>query len=71
MLLKIQEVTNEILSRHFKPNYLVASTRVLTMSGRNQTTEGIEKKLALNHYSRWKFIHDLALALEKGEKEPF
>jgi len=60
-----------ILSRHSKLNYLVVSTGVLTMSGRDQTTEGIEKKLALNYYSPWKFIHDLALALEKGEKEPF
>jgi len=69
--MNVQEATNEILSRHFKLNYLVVSTGVLTMSGRDQTTEGIEKKLALNYYYRWKFIHDLALALEKGEKELF
>lgn len=37
-----------------KLNYLVLSQGIMTMSGFNPTSEGIDRKLALHFYGRWK-----------------
>ncbi|KAG8807341.1 hypothetical protein FRC17_004508 [Serendipita sp. 399] len=36
------------------------------MKGRDETSEGIDKKLACNFYSRFRFIHDLAPLVAKA-----
>jgi hypothetical protein len=42
------------------------SPGIMTMSGRDETEEGIDKKLAVHYYARWKFLHDLLPALVKA-----
>lgn len=39
----------------------------MTLRGRDETTEGIDKKLAVDYYSRWTFVHDLMPLLRKAK----
>ncbi|TDL25333.1 NAD(P)-binding protein [Rickenella mellea] len=58
--------TSDLLARLPKLNFLVLSQGALNVQGRSETEEGIDKKLALNHYSRFKFINDLLPLLQKA-----
>ena len=49
-------------------NYLVLSQGILTFQGRNETSEGIDRKLALHFYSRWKFVDELLPLLQKAKE---
>jgi NAD(P)-dependent dehydrogenase (short-subunit alcohol dehydrogenase family) len=68
LMKNVHTATQEILSKYPKINYLVLSTGLLTLAGRDESSEGIDKKLALHYYSRWKFIHDLAPAMQKAKE---
>jgi hypothetical protein len=59
--------TTDLLSRLPKVNFLVMSPGFLTLMGRDETEEGIDKKLALNYYARWKCLYELALLLTAAE----
>ena len=39
----------------------------LTLKGRDETSEGLDRKLALNYYARWKFTNDLMPLLRKAK----
>ncbi|KAL1695579.1 hypothetical protein GGG16DRAFT_45184 [Schizophyllum commune] len=49
-----------------KINYLVLSSGVLPAQGRIETEEGIDEKLAIAYYGRWKFVYELQGALAKA-----
>ncbi len=68
LMKNVHTATQEILSKYPKINYLVLSTGQLNLAGRDETSEGIDKKFALNYYGRWKFIHDLAPAIQKAKE---
>ncbi|KAF9460999.1 hypothetical protein BDZ94DRAFT_1310971 [Collybia nuda] len=59
----VQVVTKELLTRVPKINFLVMTPGIATMKGRDETDEGIDKKLALHYYTRWKFTNDLMPSL--------
>ncbi|KAF9460993.1 hypothetical protein BDZ94DRAFT_1264641 [Collybia nuda] len=59
----VQAVTREILTRVPKVNFLVMTPGIATLKGRDETEEGIDKKLALHYYARWKFTNDLIPAI--------
>ncbi|EIN08975.1 NAD(P)-binding protein [Punctularia strigosozonata HHB-11173 SS5] len=59
LMKNIRDIVTELLSSLPKLNYLVLSSGFLGMGGRDETEEGIDRKLALHYYARWKFIHDL------------
>lgn len=65
----VQHATSEILSRYPKINFLVLSTGIMTTKGRDETEEGLDTKLAVHYYSRWKFIEGLLPALNKASTE--
>jgi len=67
LMKNIHTATQDILSRHPKVNYLVMTTGIMTLKGRDETSEGIDKKLAVHYYSRWKFINDLLPSLTKAK----
>lgn len=69
LMKNIQKVTKSLLSRLSRLNFLVLSTGTLDLKGRVETEEGIDKKLALAYYSRWKFIHDLSPLLNKAKEQ--
>jgi NAD(P)-dependent dehydrogenase (short-subunit alcohol dehydrogenase family) len=41
-----------------KINYLVMSPGIGTLQGRTESDEGIDQKLALHYYARWKFAYE-------------
>ncbi|KAJ7587335.1 hypothetical protein C8J56DRAFT_77975 [Mycena floridula] len=69
LMKNVNSVTNEILSRIPKINFLVMSPGFLSMAGREETEEGIDKKLAVHYYARWKFTRELMPALTKASEE--
>ncbi|CAA7270515.1 unnamed protein product [Cyclocybe aegerita] len=68
LMKNVQATTQDLLSRYPKVNYLVMSPGIMTLSGRDETAEGIDKKLAVHYYARWKFLRDLLPALTKAKE---
>lgn len=66
LMKSVQETTAGLLARLTKVNYLVMSPGILTTAGRTETKEGIDRKLALHYYARWKFAYDLLPLLRKA-----
>lgn len=48
-------------------NFLMISSGSLPAFGRNETAEGLPITLAMNYYSRWKFVHDLMPLLKNAK----
>ncbi|KAF8964504.1 hypothetical protein BDZ97DRAFT_1815431 [Flammula alnicola] len=69
LMKNVEEATRDILSRYPKINYLVMSPGIMTLAGRDETSEGIDKKLAVHYYARWKFLHDLLPGLKKAKDD--
>lgn len=65
----VQEATASLLNKLPKINYLVITAGFMTTSGRTETTEGIDRKLAVHYYARWKLIRDLLPALSRAQEE--
>jgi NAD(P)-dependent dehydrogenase (short-subunit alcohol dehydrogenase family) len=63
----VQTAAQTIISKYPKINYLVLSTGYLTLAGRDESIEGIDKKLAVQYYARWHFIRELAPALKRAK----
>ena len=51
-----------------KINFLVLSPGLLNFRGRDETAEGIDKRLGLHYYSRWKFVQDLLPLVRKAKE---
>ncbi|KAJ7649030.1 hypothetical protein DFH06DRAFT_996592 [Mycena polygramma] len=68
LMKNVHRVTDELRARIPKINFLVLTAGFMTTSGRNETEEGIDRKLAVHYYGRWKFIRDLLPALESAHK---
>jgi hypothetical protein len=66
LMKNVQATTTELLSRLPKINFLVQSPGYLTLRGRDETEEGLDRKMALNYYARWKFTNDLMPLLRKA-----
>ncbi len=66
-LKNVQILTEDILSKYPKINYLVITAGFMAVGGRNETEEGNDRKLVVHYYSRWKLIHDLIPALKKAK----
>jgi NAD(P)-dependent dehydrogenase (short-subunit alcohol dehydrogenase family) len=60
LMRNVQATTDHLSKRFPKLNYLVITTGILSLKGRDETDEGIDRKLALHYYSRWKFINKCA-----------
>lgn len=68
LMKNVHAVTEELLTRVPKINFLVMSPGYMTTKGRDESEEGIDKKLAVHYYARWKFISDLLPALNKAKE---
>jgi NAD(P)-dependent dehydrogenase (short-subunit alcohol dehydrogenase family) len=60
LMRNVQTTTDDLSKRLPRLNYLVVTTGILSLKGRDETDEGIDRKLALHYYSRWKFINKYA-----------
>ena len=66
-LMKNVDATTSLLrARLPKLNYLVMSAGIFNLKGRDETEEGIDKRMALEYYARWKFTRDLAPLLQRA-----
>jgi len=59
LLKNVHAATASLLSRLPKLNYLVLSCGAINFRGYEGTVEGLEQKIVLAYYARWKFIYDL------------
>ncbi|CAE6392749.1 hypothetical protein RSOLAG22IIIB_02624 [Rhizoctonia solani] len=69
LMSNVRSTTSSLVRRLPKLNYLVLSPGFLTLKGRDETPEGLDKKLALHYYARWKFVYDLMPLLEKAKAQ--
>ncbi|PCH35022.1 NAD(P)-binding protein [Wolfiporia cocos MD-104 SS10] len=66
LMRSVEDTTSSLLSGLQKVNFLVLSPGFMNLRGRDESPEGIDKRLALNYYARWKFIQDLMPLLRKA-----
>ena len=59
--------TSALLTRLPKVNFLVLSPGFASFKGRDETVEGIDRRLGLHYYSRWAFIYELLPLLRKAK----
>lgn len=67
LIKNVEKTTQSLLSRLQRLNFLVISAGSIDFQGRVETEEGIDRKLVLAYYSRWKFIRDLAPLLQEAK----
>jgi NAD(P)-dependent dehydrogenase (short-subunit alcohol dehydrogenase family) len=66
---EVRQVTSQLASQLSKINFIIATAGFMSTKGRDETPEGIDRKLACNFYARFRFIHDLAPLVEKAATE--
>ncbi|KAG8984194.1 hypothetical protein FRB94_006273 [Tulasnella sp. JGI-2019a] len=69
LMKNVADTASTIKARVGSLNYLILSQGILTMQGFTPTAEGIDMKLALHFYSRWKFVDELMPLLEKAKSD--
>lgn len=69
LMKNVKNTAQDILSRHSKINYLIMSPGIMTLVGRDETPEGIDKKMAVHYYGRWSFLRELLPALKKAKDD--
>ncbi|KAF2867282.1 hypothetical protein BDV95DRAFT_598381 [Massariosphaeria phaeospora] len=70
LLRNVDEVCKEIKEKENKINLLFMTVGYLTFQGRNETTEGLDRKLSLHYYARMRFAQQLAPLLTTAAKDP-
>lgn len=65
----VKKLAEEIQQKFDKVNLLVMSPGVLTMAGRTETEDGVDRKVAAHYYSRFTLAHLLMPQLEKAVDE--
>ena len=67
---QVRDVTAKLSNDLEKINFIVATAGYSTLKGRDESPEGIDRKIACTFYARFRFIHDLAPLVEKtAEKQ--
>ncbi|KAK2467310.1 hypothetical protein APHAL10511_000545 [Amanita phalloides] len=67
LMKNVHAVTQQLVEHYPKINFLVMSPGFLSMKGRDETAEGIDKKLAAHYYARWKFTKDLLPSIQRAK----
>lgn len=57
LMRNVRKTTSELAGRLPKINFLVLSPGIMTTK-HTETAEGIDKKLALHYYARWRFAYE-------------
>ncbi|KAL1796864.1 hypothetical protein ACET3X_005404 [Alternaria dauci] len=66
LLKNVDEACSEIKSKEKQVNVLFMTCGYLTMQGRNETAEGLDRKMAVQYYSRMRFISQLTPLLDNA-----
>lgn len=64
LLRNVDEACQEIKTKEKQVNLLFMTCGYVTFSGRDETTEGLDKKFALHYYTRMRFINQLQPLLD-------
>ena len=67
MMRNVHTVTAGLLVTWLKLNYVFVTTGFVTLRGRDETSEGLDTKLALNYYTQWKFVYELMPLMRKAK----
>jgi len=68
LMKNIQEATCSILTKYTEINYLVMSPGFMVMAERDETEEGIDKKLVVHYCAKWTFLFHLLPPLNKANE---
>ena len=60
LMKNVRETARQLGERLGRLNYLVMTQGMMTTQGRVETEEGIDRKMALHYYSRWRFTDECA-----------
>lgn len=63
LMRNVRTVSAELVQRLPKLNFLVLTPGMMTLQGRDDTDEGIDRKLALHYYARWRFTYECVIIL--------
>lgn len=66
LIKEADRVCQEVLQSETKINMLCLSTGYLTLGGREETPEGVDKKMAVNYYSRFRIVDKLMPLVQKA-----
>lgn len=61
LMRNVRSAAAEIKAKTDRVNYMVITSGMLGFQGRDETDEGIDRKLALHYYARWTFINEYVL----------
>ncbi|KIK70019.1 hypothetical protein GYMLUDRAFT_67277 [Collybiopsis luxurians FD-317 M1] len=67
LISNVHQITRNLTARLQRIDYLVLTPGVWMLTGRKETKEGLDEKMALSYYSRWTFINNLLPLLRKAE----
>ncbi|KAL4862891.1 hypothetical protein BDV12DRAFT_178210 [Aspergillus spectabilis] len=70
LLKRVDEACEVIREKEERVNVLVLSSGIFTTRGRDETEEGLDKKLSLHYYSRMRFISNLLPQLNAAAASP-
>ncbi|KAJ5485326.1 hypothetical protein N7539_005314 [Penicillium diatomitis] len=65
LLKNVDKACAEIAPREQKVNLLFMTPGVMTMKGRQETAEGLDRKFVLHYYARMRFIYKLLPLLRR------
>ncbi|KAF7677539.1 hypothetical protein GT037_004398 [Alternaria burnsii] len=68
LLKNVDEACSEIKSKEKQVNILFMTCGYLTVQGRNETSEGLDRKMAVQYYSRMRFISQLTPLLDNASE---
>jgi NAD(P)-dependent dehydrogenase (short-subunit alcohol dehydrogenase family) len=68
LLKNVDEACNEIKRKEEQVNVLFMTCGYLTMKGRDETDEGLDRKMAVQYYARMRFISQLTPLLNKASE---
>jgi hypothetical protein len=70
-LKNVDQVCEQIASRERYVNILFMTPGYLTLRGRDETSEGLDRKFALHYYARMRFVHRLLPLLASAADKSF
>ncbi|KAH6877741.1 hypothetical protein BKA58DRAFT_81412 [Alternaria rosae] len=68
LLKNVDQACNEIKGKEKQVNMLFMTCGYLTMKGRDETAEGLDRKMAVQYYARMRFISQLTPLLNKASE---
>ncbi|KAK3172250.1 hypothetical protein OEA41_005570 [Lepraria neglecta] len=69
LLKNVDEVCEEIKAKETKLNLLFMTTGTMSLKGRDETSEGLDRKLTTNYYARMRFTQQLLPLLQAASPQ--